>query len=46
MDNILVKGDRLIRIDNGGSLMFRAQGTLKDKDDLGKLGEWQGLQSR
>lgn len=34
-DNILVKNGKPIRIDNGGSLMFRAQGSRKSAGDWG-----------
>lgn len=43
-DNILVKNGKPIRIDNGGSLMFRAQGSLKSSKDWGaKVLDLKGL---
>jgi phage-related protein (TIGR01555 family) len=38
-DNILVKDGQVYRIDNGGSLLFRAQGERKHENDLGSLDE-------
>jgi 8-oxo-dGTP pyrophosphatase MutT (NUDIX family) len=44
MDNILVRGNQLTRIDNGGSLMYRAQGAKKPANQLTQLLEWEGFQ--
>lgn len=45
MDNILVRGNQLTRIDNGGSLQYRAQGSKKPAAELNQLKEWQGFQT-
>lgn len=42
-DNVLVKGDRVTRIDQGGTLIFRAQGALKPESGLEKIDEWDSL---
>jgi 8-oxo-dGTP pyrophosphatase MutT (NUDIX family) len=44
-DNILIAGTRTIRIDNGGALQYRAQGSKKPNEWLSKIDEWQGFQS-
>ena len=31
-DNLLVQGDKAVRIDTGGALRYRAQGGLKNED--------------
>jgi len=41
LDNIVVlKGGGIARIDQGGSLLFRAKGALKPSQVLGSIGEW------
>lgn len=42
-DNILVNGDRVTRIDQGGTLLFRAQGAPKPESGLHKIDEWDSL---
>jgi 8-oxo-dGTP pyrophosphatase MutT (NUDIX family) len=44
-DNILIAGNRTIRIDNGGALQYRAQGSKKPTAWLNSIDEWQGFQS-
>ncbi|MGI4788804.1 MAG: hypothetical protein ACRYFS_08135 [Janthinobacterium lividum] len=41
----LVTGDggKISRIDNGGALLYRAQGTKKSAAETGSLGAWDGL---
>lgn len=44
LDNALItKAGQLVRIDNGGSLLFRAQGTKKPAAVLNAIGEWDGF---
>lgn len=40
---MLLKGGGIARIDNGGTLLFRAQGGRKRADLLNKIGEWESL---
>lgn len=42
-DNILVTKDGVRRIDNGGSLLMRAQAGRKSTEDLHTLKEWDGF---
>lgn len=42
-DNILVHGDKVTRVDQGGTLLFRAQGALKPEAGLEKIDEWNSL---
>lgn len=45
LDNVLVRGTALTRIDNGGSLQYRAQGAKKPAAELAQIKEWQGFQT-
>jgi LysM repeat protein len=46
-DNVLVgKDGSVARIDQGGTLLFRAQGGLKPEGGLDKIGEWKTLADR
>lgn len=43
-DNVLVgKNGAVTRVDQGGTLLYRAQGGLKPEAGLGKIGEWNTL---
>lgn len=43
-DNVLVgKNGETTRVDQGGTLLYRAQGGLKPEAGLGKIGEWNTL---
>ena len=44
-DNVLMAGGKAHRIDNGGTLLHRAQGGRKPIDGLGKIHEWDSLTS-
>jgi len=39
-DNILVVGDKVYRIDPGGTLLYRAQGALKPESAIKNIEEW------
>ncbi len=43
LDNAVVAGKKVFRIDNGGSLLFRAQAGRKPWDKLASLTEWEGF---
>jgi SPP1 gp7 family putative phage head morphogenesis protein len=43
LDNVLLHNGKLVRIDNGGALLFRAQGAKKPDGQLYNLLEWEGL---
>ena len=43
LDNILIAGRRLARIDQGGSLLFRARAGRKPLQRLERLDEWDGF---
>jgi 2'-5' RNA ligase len=46
-DNVLVHDDGSVsRIDNGGTFLHRAQGSLKDPQFLPNVGEWETLTDR
>jgi hypothetical protein len=46
LDNIVIlKGGQLARIDQGGSLLFRAKGSLKPPHVLGQITEWESFAS-
>lgn len=44
-DNVLVVGKRAVRIDNGGSLLFRAKAGRKPDAVLNDISEWDGFRS-
>jgi len=44
-DNLLLKGDRAIRIDVGGSLLYRAQGDPKGSAWNDQVAEWMSLRT-
>lgn len=43
LDNIVLAGNKLARIDQGGSLLFRARAGRKPLERLEKLSEWEGF---
>ena len=43
LDNVLVAGSKLARVDQGGSLLFRARAGRKPLERLGKISEWDGF---
>lgn len=43
-DNVLIGKDKSVaRVDQGGTLLYRAQGALKPTEGLSKIGEWNSL---
>ena len=42
-DNILVQRGNIVRVDNGGTFMFRAMGSRKTAPELTSIGEYEGF---
>ncbi len=43
LDNVVIAGKKVVRIDQGGSLLFRARAGRKPLDRLHKIAEWDGF---
>ncbi len=46
LDNVVIAGKKIVRIDQGGTLMFRAQGGAKPSTVFSNINEWETLRTQ